>query len=404
MTDSSMPSTSSSPSNSTPKEAATECFKRHFNATPAQISTAPGRVNLIGEHTDYNDGFVFPMAIDFHTCVAASPRSDRTINMVALDEHSQRVEFDIDAAPTFDTEAPWSNYVRGVVAELRADDFRLTGANLAISGNVPLGAGLSSSAALEIAVINALTGLSNESISAADAARIGQAAENNFVGCQCGIMDQMISAAGQADHAVLLDCRDLSLTPTVLPPQLAIVVIDSKLKRALVDGEYNTRREQCEAAAAHFSVAALRDLSLEQLESQQQALDATVFQRARHVITENQRTLDMRTALTDCDLPTISRLMAESHASMRDDFEITTPEIDGLVEIVGKIIGDNGGVRMTGGGFGGCCVSLMPKTLVPEALAAIEAEYPTLANRQAQVFVCEASDGAFAKTAGQPAR
>ena len=254
------------------------------------------------------------------------------------------------------------------------------------------------SAALEISLIAALTGLSHEHISAADAARIGQAAENNFVGCQCGIMDQMISAAGSADHALLLDCRDLTMTPTPLPQHLAIVVINSNLQRALVDGEYNTRREQCEAAAAHFNVSALRDLSLNQLLEQQHKLDPLVFRRARHVVTENKRTLDMRTALTAGDMAGVSKLMADSHLSMRNDFEITTPEIDGLVEIVDEVIGTQGGVRMTGGGFGGCCVALMPKDLVPGALAAVEERYPTIANRDAQAFVCEATNGAFVNT------
>ena len=387
-----------------PRQAARECFERHFNAAPVHIAQAPGRVNLIGEHTDYNDGFVFPVAINFHTCVAASPRTDRTISVVAFDENSQHVEFEFDATAEFDTKAPWSNYVRGVVAELLRAGYKLVGANLAISGNVPLGAGLSSSAALEISLIAALTQLSNEPISAIDAARIGQAAENNFVGCQCGIMDQMISAAGKVGHALLLDCRDLSTTSTLLPEQLSIVVINSNLKRALVDGEYNTRRQQCEAAAAHFNISALRDLGLDELLSQKHKLDDRVFRRARHVVTENQRTTDMVAALTDCNLPEIARLMADSHASMRDDFEITTPEIDGLVEIVQQVVGDQGGVRMTGGGFGGCVVALIPKTLVNTVLDAVETNYPKLAGREAEAFVCEATEGAFASALDTPRR
>jgi len=393
---------SMSSSSSAPKRAAIECFRRHFDADPAHIALAPGRVNLIGEHTDYNDGFVLPVAINFHTCVAASPRPDRKISVVAHDENSQQVEFEIDASPEFDTKAPWSNYVRGVVAELLHAGFRLHGANLAISGNVPLGAGLSSSAALEISVIAALTHLSQEPITASEAARIGQAAENNFVGCQCGIMDQMISAAGQTGKAMLLDCRDLSIANAILPDQLAIVVINSNLQRALVDGEYNARREQCETAAAHFNVSALRDITLEELMDQQQALDKVVFRRARHVVTENKRTTDMNNALSASDLPAIARLMADSHASMRDDFEITTPEIDGLVEIVSEVIGNSGGVRMTGGGFGGCVVALTPKTRVTEVISAVEKNYPQIANREAEVFVCEATQGAFANTIEQP--
>ena len=382
----------------TPQEAANACFIEHFSSRPTHTATAPGRVNLIGEHTDYNDGFVFPAAINFHTCVASSARTDREIEVVALDEGAQKVQFNIDKPPTPDTKAPWSNYVRGVVAELRAADYTLVGANLAISGNVPLGAGLSSSAALEMALIAALTRLSDESIGAAEAALIGQAAENNFVDCQCGIMDQMISAAGLPQHAMLLDCRDLLLTPALLPKNLSIVVINSNQRRALVDGEYNLRRAQCEEAAAHFGVPALRDVTLKELTSDAAGLDRTTFRRARHVISENQRTLDMHTALVHNDIQTISTLMAESHASMRDDFEITTPQIDALVEIVHAVIGHQGGVRMTGGGFGGCVVALVPKVLVDEVLQAVDSQYPAIAGHAATAFVCEAASGAFVGT------
>ena len=382
----------------TPQEAANACFLEHFSSRPTHTAKAPGRVNLIGEHTDYNDGFVFPVAINFHTCVASSSRSDREINVVALDEGAQQVQFSIDKPPTLDTEAPWSNYVRGVVSELRAADYTLVGANLAISGNVPLGAGLSSSAALEMALISALTQLSGESIEAAEAAMIGQAAENNFVGCQCGIMDQMISAAGLPKHAMLLDCRDLSLTPALLPENLNIVVINSNQRRALVDGEYNLRRGQCEEAAAHFGVSALRDVTLEDLSNNPSGLDPIAFCRARHVISENQRTRDMHRALGRNDVKAISTLMAESHASMRDDFEITTPEIDALVEIVQAVVGNQGGVRMTGGGFGGCVVALVPKELVDETLQAVDSQYPAISGYAATAFVCEAASGAFVGT------
>ena len=380
----------------TPTEQANRSFEAHFGVAPTVIKKAPGRVNLIGEHTDYNDGFVFPAAINFHTAVAAAPRDDRIINVVAHDEGNQRVEFNIDDAAQFDQEATWSNYVRGVVDELKVAGFGLKGANLAISGNVPLGAGLSSSAALEMAVISALITLSGEEIAAADAAKIGQAAENNFVGCNCGIMDQMISATGIAGHALLLDCRDLSLQPTPLPKDLAIVVINSNLRRALVDGEYNDRRAQCEQAARHFDIPALRDLTLERLVAAKAQLDPVVFRRARHVVTENQRTMAMSDALSSSDMQTISRLMAESHQSMRDDFEITTPEIDALVKIVKTTVGENGGVRMTGGGFGGCIVALMPSAEVSHALAAVKSDYPEIAGRAASAYICQAADGAFA--------
>lgn len=379
----------------TPSETATGCFEQAFNQDPSGVWIAPGRVNLIGEHTDYNDGFVFPVAINFHTAVAGATRPDRTIDVIAHDEGNQRVQFDIDAEPQFDEVASWSNYVRGTVAELRKAGYELSGASLAISGNVPLGAGLSSSAALEMSIIAALTGLSGEAINAVTAAKLGQAAENNFVGCQCGIMDQLISAAGRTGAAVMLDCRTLELQSAPIPGELTIVVINSNLRRALVDGEYNTRREQCESAARHFNLPALRDLSLDILSEQASELHPSVFRRARHVVTENQRTLDMVDALKASDMQRISSLMADSHASMRDDFEITTPEIDGLVDIVKTVVGDRGGVRMTGGGFGGCVVALLPQDLVGAALDGVTRHYPAIAGHQATSMICQASAGAF---------
>ena len=357
---------------------------------------APGRVNLIGEHTDYNDGFVFPVAINYHTAVAAARRADRVLDVVARDEAGQRVQIDLDAPMTPDGAAPWSNYVRGVVQQLRAEGFELCGANLAISGNVPLGAGLSSSAALEMALIAALTQLSEDPINAIQAARIGQAAENRFVGVQCGIMDQLISAAGEVGHALLLDCRSLTFKTVPLPAELSILVLNSNVRRGLVDGEYNQRRTQCEEALSFFQVPALRDLTVETLLSAERELDAVVYRRARHVVTENQRTLDMLQALTANDIATVSALMQQSHDSMRYDFEITVPAIDSLVDIVASVVGAEGGARMTGGGFGGCVVALLPHSLIEPVLRAVDERYAPLTGHPATPFVCQASNGAFA--------
>ena len=379
----------------TPSKQAISVFKSIFGRTPEIVATAPGRVNLIGEHTDYNDGFVLPVAINFHTAAAAAARDDRIIEVVAHDEQDQRVQFSLDVPPVLDTAAPWSNYVRGVVGELLKHGFTLCGANLVISGNVPTSAGLSSSASLEMAVIAALTRLSKEYIEANTAALLGQAAENNFVGCNCGIMDQLISAAGRPGHALMLDCRSLQTQTIKLPAELSILVIDSKVQRQLVDGEYNERRRQCEEAARHYGVSALRDLTLDQLINGRSDLDDTTYRRARHVVTENQRTLAMANALQQNQMPEIARLMAESHNSMRDDFSITIVEIDHLVDIVKAVIGNRGGVRMTGGGFGGCVVALLPNELVTPVLTSVEANYRQVAKQPAVAFVCQSSGGAF---------
>ena len=379
-----------------PSSAAKFALEQAFNRTAATVATAPGRVNLIGEHTDYNDGFVFPAAIEFHTAVAASPRADRLIRVVAHDADDQIVEFSLDDTPKNDADALWSNYVRGVVGELRGHGFELTGADLGISGNVPMGAGLSSSASLEMAVIKALTELSGESIDPSTAATLGQAAENNFVGCNCGIMDQLVSAAGRKDCAMLLDCRSLEIEYATIPQELTILVVDSKVERRLVDGLYNERRRQCEEVAQALGIAALRDASLTDLTKNRSRLDPTALKRARHVVSENQRTLDMADALTRKDIPTISSLMRASHHSMRDDFEITIPEIDALVSMTDELLGNSGGVRMTGGGFGGCIVALAPHHLIAPLVERIAVEYPKVTGHLAETHLCHASNGSFA--------
>jgi len=379
---------------SSPVEFVERAHSEHFQSDPELITAAPGRVNLIGEHTDYNDGFVLPVAINYHTAVAISRRDDRNIVANALDEGTQ-TQFDLDADIAFDVATPWSNYLRGVVVELLRNGYRLSGANITISGNVPMGAGLSSSAALEISLIRALTQLSGEAITGIEAARFGQAAENNFVGCNCGIMDQLISAEGLENHALLIDCRSLDTQPVPLPADSALLIINSNVQRKLVDGEYNLRRQQCEQVARHFAVAALRDVGLEQLAAATAVLTEVQLRRARHVITENDRTQQTAQALRDGDLVRIGKLMADSHESMRADFEITVPEIDCLVDIVKSVIGPSGGVRMTGGGFGGCVLVLVPQSLVADVASAVTNQYPQQTGLQPTLFECSVVSGAF---------
>lgn len=369
-------------------------FAQHFGHAPTLHVRAPGRVNLIGEHTDYNDGFVLPCAIDFETRIAVGPRNDRQVRICACDYGDALDQFDLDAPITPRPDAQWANYVRGVVQVLLAKDLALGGMDMAIAGNVPQGAGLSSSASLEVAVGQAFNALYNsELLTPTDIALAAQKAENSFVGVNCGIMDQLISACGEADHALLIDCRSLTTQAVPVPAGLAVMIVHSHVQRGLVGSEYNTRRQQCEAAAAHYGVKALRDIDVARLERDAAGLDAVVLRRARHIVTENQRTLDAAQALSTGDLQRLGQLMAASHDSMRDDFEITVPPIDHLVAILQAAIGPQGGARMTGGGFGGCVVALLPEAVVPTARAAVAAQYRAPNGDAATVYVCHASAG-----------
>ncbi|GMQ49547.1 galactokinase [Vibrio sp. 10N] len=368
-------------------------FKQVLDYQPTHIIQAPGRVNLIGEHTDYNDGFVLPCAINYQTVVAAAKREDNLIRLVSVDYGNDTDEFDLSKPIEFLPGKMWANYIRGVVKFLLARGYRFSGADICVTGNVPQGAGLSSSAALEVVIGQTFKTLYELDISQAEIALNGQKAENEFVGCNCGIMDQMISAKGEQNHAMLLDCRTLESEAVSMPEEMAVVIINSNKQRGLVDSEYNTRRLQCEQAAQVFGVKALRDVSIEEFNQNQQSLEEVVAKRARHVITENDRTLEAAKALRAQEMKRLGELMAESHASMRDDFEITVSEIDCLVDIVKDVIGDQGGVRMTGGGFGGCIVALIPPSLTDAVEQAVTAKYQAATGLQASIYVCQASAG-----------
>jgi galactokinase len=371
-----------------------DAFNSALSYAPTHIVQAPGRVNLIGEHTDYNDGFVLPCAINYQTVVAAAKRDDNIVRVVSVDYGNETDEFDITQEITFQENKMWANYIRGVVKCLIGRGFEFKGADISVSGNVPQGAGLSSSAALEVVIGQTFKELYNLNISQAEIALNGQQAENEFVGCNCGIMDQMVSAEGNENHAMLLDCRSLETTAVSMPENMSVVIINSNKKRGLVDSEYNTRREQCEEAARIFGVKALRDVSIEEFNAKAHELDEMVAKRARHVITENDRTEEAAKVLASGDMKRMAVLMAESHASMRDDFEITVNEVDTLVDIVKNVIGTEGGVRMTGGGFGGCIVALVPPVLVDEVKAAVEELYETATGLKESIYVCQAKNGA----------
>ena len=378
----------------TPLQRTREAFSNAFSSQPGLSVQAPGRVNLIGEHTDYNGGFVLPCAIDYRTVISGSARSDHKVRVIAVDYDHECDVFDLSDPIQPRKDKLWANYVRGVVKYLLDAGYAFAGADLAISGNVPQGAGLSSSASLEIATGQFFSSLNSLNISSTELAKIGQRAENHFVGCNCGIMDQLISAQGKADHALLIDCRSLATQAVAMPPGIAVVIVNSNVQRGLVGSEYNTRRRQCEQAARFFAVPALRDVDLATFAAQAGGLDPVVARRARHVITDSQRAIDLSAALSGGDLASIGTLMAASHASMRDDFEITVPPVDTLVEIVKDVLGDNGGVRMTGGGFGGCVVALMPEAQVAPVMAAVDARYAAASGLTASIYVCRASAGA----------
>lgn len=369
-----------------------DIFQHHFQAACNLVAHASGRVNLIGEHTDYNDGFVLPCAIDFATQVALQKTTGNEIEIYAAD-YDETDRFCIDQ-PIQTSDKQWANYVRGVVWALADKGFKLPhGARLAIAGNVPQGAGLSSSAALEVAVAKAFQAAFAWDLNETDLALIGQYAENHFVGCQCGIMDQLTSARGQEHHAILIDCRHLSTEAIPISSQLSIMIIHSHVQRGLVGSEYNTRRQQCEAAAKHFGVVALRDVDWATFTANQTGLDPLVAQRAKYIIQENQRTLDAAQALKNNDIKTLSRLMFESHEGMKNEFDITHPAVDILVDLVRDVIGNQGGVRMTGGGFGGCVVALVPQSLVEPVKQHLAQHYQAKTGLKEEVFVCQPSAG-----------
>ena len=370
-------------------------FAQLMGATPDLAVGAPGRVNLIGEHTDYNDGFVLPAAIGLQSIVAVRRRSDSIVRLIAADFGDAVSEFDLAAPIAPDTAQPWSNYIRGVAATMQSDGVEFRGLDMLVAGDIPQGSGLSSSASLSVASAMAFGGLfAPGRFDPTAIALIAQRAECDFVGMRCGNMDQLASAHGLAGHALLIDCRSLDVRPVALPHGLAMLIVHSGIRRGLVDGAYNERRAQCERVAGHFGVAALRDVTPSALDAARGDLDPTAWRRARHVVTENERTLAAAKAMEAGDLILLGELMALSHASMREDFEITTPAIDRLVAELQRVIGGRGGARMTGGGFGGAVVALVEADAVAAVSAHVQATYHTPEGQRPAIMVERASAGA----------
>ncbi|MCL4246862.1 MAG: galactokinase [Anaerolineae bacterium] len=366
-------------------------FEKRFKAKPTYIVRAPGRVNLIGEHTDYNAGFVLPMAINRAIYLALRPREDRYVFVESID-YGDYVEFSLDEMVR-GRHSQWAEYVKGMAWALEDSGYTLNGWEGVVAGDVPIGAGLSSSAAIEMATARAFSALGSVAWDAANMARLGQKTENQWIDVQSGIMDQMISAGAVEGNALLIDCRWLTLKPAPLPPGVSIIILDTATRRELSHSGYNERRAQCEAAARHFGVAALRDVTMSQFIAGSAGLEARALKRARHVISENARTLQAAAAMYAGDAAEIGRLMNDSHASMRDDFEITRREIDTMVEIAQAQPGCYG-ARMTGGGFGGCCVALVDTDRADAFSEAVSERYTQATDLAPALYVSSAAAGA----------
>lgn len=372
------------------KQDLVAAFERQFGGPPRWVVRAPGRVNLIGEHTDYNDGFVLPLAIDRAIWIALRPREDRRVVVHSVD-FRQPGEFSIDRLTN--EKAGWVEYLKGVAWSLQEAGYRLSGWEGVLQGDVPVGAGLSSSAALEMAAIRAFHSVGSWEWKPAVMAKLGQRAENRWVGVNCGIMDQLISAAGQAGCALLIDCLSLETRPVPFPPGIAVVILDTATRRGLLDSAYNERRAQCEAAARFFGVPALRDVDLGQLNSRAGALDESTRRRARHVIGENQRTIEAVEAMRRGDVATLGSLMNQSHASLRDDYEVSNDALDAMVESALAHPACHG-ARMTGAGFGGCAVAVVDAQAADDFSAAVTADYAAKTGHTPAVYVCRATNGA----------
>ena len=369
-------------------------FHEFFGYPARHLFRAPGRVNLIGEHTDYNEGFVLPMAIDRSVWMAASPadRPDRTVRLVAVSLGPAEHTFSLDGLQP-EPVARWANYVRGVLAILERAGYRLGSLDLAYAGNVPIGAGLSSSAAVEVAVATAVREIYDLELPDLELAQICQQAEQEFAGTQCGLMDQLISVVGQEGHALLIDCRHLTWKPVSIPANAAVVICDTGKRRGLADSAYNERRAQCEEGARRLGVAALRDLDVDAFEAMAVELPPLLRKRCRHVVHENSRTLCAAEALGLGHLGAVGQLMNQSHSSLRDLYEVSCEELD-LMAALAQSQSCCWGARMTGAGFGGCVVALVERDALPGFARTIATLYERQTMRMPALYPCYPSAGA----------
>jgi galactokinase len=376
--------------------ATAEAFKAKFGIPPACVSSAPGRVNLIGEHTDYNNGYVFPVAINRQTVIAASLRKDK---LLCIHTHNFNSFVEVPLERLARTkEKSWSNYIKGVASVLQDDGRTLSGANLLINSDIPNGAGLSSSAALEMATAYALLTLNAIAMPPLDVINVCHNAEFEFVGVHCGIMDQFISCMGKKDHALFLDCESLQYEHVPIPAGCKLVVCDTGVKRSLAASEYNIRRQQCSEGAQQLSyvvpsVKSLRDVSVKQFEQHKKNLGDIIQKRCRHVIYENERVLQSVAALKRNDLSEFGKLMYQSHMSLKNDYEVSCAELDAVVDICAEVDGVYG-ARMTGGGFGGAAICFVKSEHADDVVKQLQVEYPRMTGHKPTIQVCTVEDGA----------
>ena len=372
----------------------TSAFRTRFQHRPALVVRAPGRVNLIGGHTDYNQGYVMPVAVDRASWIAATPIDSREARLRAVDlQEDVIIPLDVAAA----ADGSWADYPRGVAWALQERGLRLSGMEAVLTSDVPVGAGLSSSAAVEVSCAYTWQELSGLQLNQRDLALACQQAENGYVGVNCGIMDQMASVMGLKDHALLLDCRTLDVKPVPLPENLATVVADTGVRRRLAASEYNVRRAQCEQAVQILdrylpNVSALRDVNPDELADLRARLPDIIYRRARHVVTDNARVLQAAEALRQGDVETVGELMKACHISLRDDYEVSCVELDLLAEASWEVAGCYG-ARLTGAGFGGCIVALVAADAVPEFEAHVSSSYEATFGRQPAIYTCHSADG-----------
>ena len=370
-------------------------FQAQFEGE-CRIFRAPGRVNLIGEHTDYNDGFVLPAAIGLDTWVAAAPVDSGELVIYSAQQRQMVKFLASESAPQ--PRRDWTDYIRGVKAELQRIGIANPGVNMLVDGNVPIGAGLSSSAAIEVASALALVDAAQAELDSVAMARLCQRAENEFVGARCGIMDQFTSLHGQRAHAILLDCRSLEYRPLPLPARLKLVICNTMVKHSLAAGEYNARRAECDECVTELSrmrpgISALRDVSETELPAGMAKLPERLGRRLRHVISENARVLRAGEALRSGDMERFGELMYESHASLRDDFQVSCRELDVMVELA-KALPGTIGARMTGGGFGGCTINVVEEEAVDEFVARVSRGYEQATGIKPEIYVTQANEGA----------
>jgi len=370
-----------------------ELFRERFGGVPHTIVRSPGRVNLIGEHTDYNDGLVFPMAIDRSVWIGLTPTSDRSVVVVSAD-FAETTEFSLDGlGDPPGAGGSWVEYLKGVAWALQRAGYELTGWQGVLAGDVPIGAGLASSAALEVATARAFAEAAGTRWDPLIMARIAQSAEREWIGVECGIMDQLISACGVAEHALMIDCRSLEMRPVPLPPKTVVLVLDTTVSRSLAGSAYNTRREECAEAARLLGARTLRDVDTETSPTSGEPLPDPLLRRVRHVISENARVLEAAEAMRAGDPARLGEILNAGHASLRDDYEVSCRELDLITECARKQQGCFG-ARMTGAGFGGCAIALVDEPRAQAIADAVTRGYTAETGETPRIWACRPSSGA----------